>query len=595
MFELRQDLLITVPCARAQLAAVLRYALLSLLMLAAPVRALGLGELQVHSKLGQHLQADLPILGNEGEEILSSCVKARIMNPDGSFISALQVKVEARRILLRSPGSLYEPAFHVQVNLECQGRIERSWPVLLDLSEALSTTEPVPPVVAQSSRRRANPPTSSLPLPVSTSSASATSPGAGPAPAPARSRDKQGKRQQRNVLQISTAADSAEAAEIERLVLNMSRQLSSQSLEKLQAGTAPKTVDAGTAETPVAPHLAQELGNMQQKIRMLEAEAKRLQERSQDQDRLLQQEAAAQGGRPWLWALSLMLLTAIAAIVWLGTRIRQLQDKRHFQAESAFGNEPEFAAPVLHHVRPPAPAAPGVAVNQKASHELPPQPNGIATDASILTATRPVQAPFTDEGRASRNMEEAPPAPGSEVEDEPALLEFEAPLPVTDSELSLPSVDELTDVMHEAEFWMALGKIEKAAEVLEMHGQSEYIHSPATWLYLFELYRRLDERDKYDNLAQRFRHRFNARIPSWEEDDLFATQPGLEQMPTLLQKITLLWGTSQLIPLLEDLIVDNREGMRTGFALPVYRELLFLLDLAHHLQQDKEHDALEFA
>ncbi len=99
-------------------------------------------------------------------------------------------------------------------------------------------------------------------------------------------------------------------------------------------------------------------------------------------------------------------------------------------------------------------------------------------------------------------------------------------------------------------------------------------------------------RDSYQSLAQQFSRRFNARIPAW--GDAPPASVGLEQNGELCQRIADHWGGNHMIPFLHSLIMDDREGMRTGFDLPLYRDLLFLLDLARTLPQEDPH-VIEFS
>jgi pilus assembly protein FimV len=54
-----------------------------------------------------------------------------------------------------------------------------------------------------------------------------------------------------------------------------------------------------------------------------------------------------------------------------------------------------------------------------------------------------------------------------------------------------------------------------------------------------------------------------------------------------MQRIIELWPTDELVPFLEGLLVDDREGQRQGFDLVAYRDLLFLTNIAHRIQSTK--------
>ena len=155
-----------------------------------------------------------------------------------------------------------------------------------------------------------------------------------------------------------------------------------------------------------------------------------------------------------------------------------------------------------------------------------------------------------------------------------------------------PAVEEISDVMQEAEFWISLHDSQRAIEVLEPYATSELSTSPLPWLYLFELYADGGQRANYDVLHQRFQRVFNGKIPTWEE---LEQQPpptylrGIEDVPHICDKIVALWWTEQNVPYLESLLLDDRDGNRVGFDLPVYREIMFLISIAYEIQQSKKY------
>lgn len=155
-----------------------------------------------------------------------------------------------------------------------------------------------------------------------------------------------------------------------------------------------------------------------------------------------------------------------------------------------------------------------------------------------------------------------------------------------------PAVEEISDAMQEAEFWISLHDSQRAVEVLEPYATADQPGSPLPWLYLFDLYRELGQRTKYDRLHERFQGIFNGNVPSWTELDespAMAAPRSLEDMPHVSQKIAALWQGDQIVPYLESLLVDDREGNRVGFDLSIYREIMFLISMAYDLQQSKKY------
>ena len=165
---------------------------------------------------------------------------------------------------------------------------------------------------------------------------------------------------------------------------------------------------------------------------------------------------------------------------------------------------------------------------------------------------------------------------------------------------TLPNAEEILDEIQQAEFWMDMQQPERAIEILESNWGGERPSSPLPWLYLFDLYRTVGDREKYEDLTERFEHLFNGRVVPWGDGSALEHLRSLEDFPFLLKKIVQLWPTDDLVPFLENLLVDDRDGRRQGFDLAAYRDILFLTKIAYDIQDSKNaakasHDALEWS
>ena len=116
-------------------------------------------------------------------------------------------------------------------------------------------------------------------------------------------------------------------------------------------------------------------------------------------------------------------------------------------------------------------------------------------------------------------------------------------------------------------------------EIRAYHGQEEM---PAK-----DFLALVKDKSKYDNLKNRFIVFFNAHIPEFDEKlvDVDVGVLQLENYPHLIERICRTWGGGEIIPILESLLVDDREGKRTGFELPVYRDILLLISIANELEK----------
>jgi pilus assembly protein FimV len=146
-------------------------------------------------------------------------------------------------------------------------------------------------------------------------------------------------------------------------------------------------------------------------------------------------------------------------------------------------------------------------------------------------------------------------------------------------------VEEISDVTQEAEFWISMNDPQRAIEILSAQEKIEHPDSPLPWLFLLDLYRVVKDKEKYDQLRDRFVVFFNANIPEYEADLSDVVERHLEDFPHLVQRICEVWAGQEIIPYLESLLVDDREGKRAGFELPVYRDILMLLGIAHEIDK----------
>lgn len=154
----------------------------------------------------------------------------------------------------------------------------------------------------------------------------------------------------------------------------------------------------------------------------------------------------------------------------------------------------------------------------------------------------------------------------------------------TPSRASLATFELVSDVMQEAEFWKMLNETQRAIDILENYCTTESAASPVPWLYLADLYRDNDDMDSLEKLGQQFQQVFNGRFEQ-DADDTGQPRFSLEDYPHVLGRISELWGQEDVLAYLQSLLVNDRDGPREGFHLPVYREILLLIEVA--LEREK--------
>lgn len=388
-------------------------------------------------------------------------------------------------------------------------------------------------------------------------------------------------------------------------------------------------------EDPIQNSEAQ-LQAMQTRLQNLEKQAALIQESSELQRKAdqLAMESMFSGG--WIAGLAGLLLSALAAIGWLAWRLREASRKpptafwektivsdeeltdewgntlsyadtlsENRQASSAKNASP---ADDPHTDWDPDALSDNTQVSdtqaseepvQQAAHsdtvsdKVKPAIAPVAPDAAGKTAAGQAisASPKTDKPVQQRAAETPPSAAKPVLERAPLVT----PAQVRRSdEMHLLQVEEISDLMQEAEFWMLLNDSERAIAILEPYAEVKNPLSPVPWIYLLDLYRAVGAREKYDALGWRITKVFNTRVPSWNEEVDYASARSLQDYPHVQEAVLDLWEGDYIVPYLESLLFDDRDGLRTGFDLPVYRELIHLIALARDPNTIRKRETLVF-
>ena len=142
-------------------------------------------------------------------------------------------------------------------------------------------------------------------------------------------------------------------------------------------------------------------------------------------------------------------------------------------------------------------------------------------------------------------------------------------------------VDEIDSVVEQAKLFVALGRTHRAIDLLVDNIDTNRETPAETWVYLMDLYRNLNDKRQFDVLAVRFKNAFNVVEPQWDCELVDLMIPvSLDEFPYIENKLVALWGTSECVNFLTELIRDNREGTRVGFSMEVFSEMLLLIAIA---------------
>ncbi|SFC56574.1 hypothetical protein SAMN05216344_12249 [Polaromonas sp. OV174] len=148
----------------------------------------------------------------------------------------------------------------------------------------------------------------------------------------------------------------------------------------------------------------------------------------------------------------------------------------------------------------------------------------------------------------------------------------------------LPSIsrsvkaEELFDVQQQANFFVSLGDLNKAAEVLRQHIREYPEDSAPAYLDLFELYQRLGRSEDYELLRKDFNNIFNAEAPRFDEYAMDGR--GLEGYEAVLARLESLWATPLVLELIDEWLFRKPGSVDEVFSLKAYGELLLLQGIA---------------
>lgn len=538
--------------------------------------ALGLGNIGVQSALGQPLLASIGLLGTDSGELTNACIKVRVESLNGVSLASPQLTITrsgpSSSITLTSRQPIHEPVANIVVEAGCASPVRRSYQVLFDPPIfSVASPEFAPAGLSRADRD---------PVSAVAQNDFVKRKAVVPAASPARTQNKPAsasaaKKSAASGLAatVKLANTTSSTSDVLRLSSDgnndnvVSRlMLSSVLTLPTDATTQPLSEETRLAQRAFSAILRGEdprasIGALRVQDATLRTQMAALQRQNSETQAALVALQTKSSMTNWLAGLLVLCLIAIG---WLVLRLRAFtrQDKDSVawwkagqrdqeKQDAAQSTAGEFSATDLSRSSISiASAVPTEGIGSLPLHVY----AGITQDSEMprtqdtLVATAGLGLP-EDAGSANQRQ---------------SANEFK--------------VEEISDVTQEAEFWISLNNPKRAIEILEPYTEDIHPDSPVPWLYLLDLYREVGEQEKYNGLRERFTRLFNARIPLYGDPEL-ASQT-LEDFPHLLERICTLWSSGDIIPFLQSLLIDDREGARAGFDLPLYRDILLLLGIA---------------
>lgn len=563
---------------------------------AGSAHALGVGGLRVQSGLGQPLKAQLDVTGADAQDADIHCFKALVETTDGDLLSVVNLGMSTqgnKRILsLSTRKNLLEPALKVVLSVGCEVQLHRDYLILLDPPEFSSVGKNLNlPLLSQNDGLA-----SSAEVPTAKESrrirkeSQRPSIAANPAPETKKS-SPQAAQKDRPVRASSATRDAlklSDEADVQLLPagLKMADSLSVVSDDQRKAD-APNIAELRLAQAQFAamlrgenlPASAEKNTVDQKKIQILQQEAIQLKHTIQQDKAALEKIEDAAVAKPWFYVFSALILAGLTIIGLLFVYIQRLH-KRYAstwweQDEPKHGqDQKKNIEELVNDVQ--ASYGPTTVNGMNSSALL----KNLSEQAGVASVPASVKTGPADHAAALGALSGTARAFTPSLEDtNSSTFNFFS------SRASSLKVEEISDVTQEAEFWMSVNDPERAIEILEPQAEQDRPDSPVPWLYLLDLYRVTKNKEKYDTLRDRFIVFFNANVPEFEVDPLSLPTRHLDDFEHLMNKICTLWNTSNILPFLESLLVDDRDGKRMGFELPVYRDILLLISVANELDR----------
>ena len=140
--------------------------------------------------------------------------------------------------------------------------------------------------------------------------------------------------------------------------------------------------------------------------------------------------------------------------------------------------------------------------------------------------------------------------------------------------------ERLNATLEEAKLLLSVNRATDAIAHLKATIASQPKASISHWLYLLEVFRKLNMKDEFEQYADGLHQTFNVMTPVWYDQSAAIYVPqSLEEFPHILEQLFGVWPGELASVYLRSLITDNRGGDRVGFGKDVLDEILMLIEL----------------
>ena len=137
------------------------------------------------------------------------------------------------------------------------------------------------------------------------------------------------------------------------------------------------------------------------------------------------------------------------------------------------------------------------------------------------------------------------------------------------------------NILDHADVFLSHGRTSLALQLLQNHLLDYPKQSVTIWLFLLDLLAKENLQAVYEQTALECKEHFNIRIAGFSNDEASPKQ-NLEDFPRLTAGLEQAWGTPAALVYLDDLIYNSRLETRVGFEKSVLEELVLLRSIAQN-------------
>ena len=136
------------------------------------------------------------------------------------------------------------------------------------------------------------------------------------------------------------------------------------------------------------------------------------------------------------------------------------------------------------------------------------------------------------------------------------------------------------NILDHADVFLSHGRTSLAIQLLQNHLTDHPKQSVTIWLFLLDLLAKENMQAAYEQTTLECKEHFNIRIAEFSNDEA-NDKTTFEDFPRLHAALQEIWGTPAAVVFLDDLIYNSRLESRVGFEKSVIEELLLLKNIAN--------------